>query len=47
VGLATGAVLSNLMSLSGMVEIPRLEAKRRSVMPAQAGIQSGGGRERT
>gem|GEM_PF-3103016 len=28
-----------LMSLSGMVEIPRLQAKRRSVMPAQAGIQ--------
>jgi len=26
------------MSLSGMVEIPRLEAKRRFVMPAQAGI---------
>jgi hypothetical protein len=27
-----------LMSLSGMVEIPRLEAKRGFVMPAQAGI---------
>ena len=26
------------MSLSGMVEIPRLEAKRGFVMPAQAGI---------
>ncbi len=25
---------ANLMSLSGMVEIPRLHAKRRSVMPA-------------
>ena len=27
------------MSLSGMVEIPRLQAKRSFVMPAQAGIQ--------
>jgi hypothetical protein len=27
------------MSLSGMVEIPRLQAKRNFVMPAQAGIQ--------
>jgi hypothetical protein len=27
-----------LMSLSGMVDTPRLEAKRRFVMPAQAGI---------
>jgi hypothetical protein len=26
-----------------MVEIPRLSAKRKSVMPAQAGIQVGGG----
>jgi hypothetical protein len=26
------------MSLSGMVELPRLEAKRGFVMPAQAGI---------
>ena len=42
-----------LMSLSGMVEIPRLQAKRSSVMPAQslprtrsgAGIQGGGGRK--
>ena len=25
-----------------MVEIPRLQAKRSSVMPAQAGIQGGG-----
>ena len=39
------------MSLAGMVEIPRpfdvaqdmLQAKRYSVMPAQAGIQCGGG----
>ena len=27
-----------LMSLSGMVEIPRLQAKRGFVMPAKAGI---------
>jgi hypothetical protein len=27
------------MSLSGMVEIPRLQAKRELVMPAKAGIQ--------
>ena len=31
------------MSPSGMSEIPRLQAKRKSVMPAQAGIQRGGG----
>ena len=30
------------MSLSGMVEIPRLQAKRKSVMPTKAGIQCGG-----
>ena len=43
------------MSLSGMVEIPRpfegaqgmLEAKRKSVMPANAGIQCGGVRAKT
>ena len=28
-----------LMSVSGMVEIPRLQAKRGFVMPADAGIQ--------
>ena len=27
------------MSPSGMAEIPRLQTKRKSVMPAQAGIQ--------
>jgi hypothetical protein len=27
------------MSLSGMVEIPRLQAKRRSVIPLKNGIQ--------
>jgi len=31
------------MSLLGMVEIPRIQAKRSCVMPAQAGIQDGGG----
>jgi hypothetical protein len=31
------------MSVSGMVEIPTLQAKRRSVMPAKAGIQGGEG----
>jgi hypothetical protein len=30
---------NTLMSLSGMVEIPRLQAKREFVMPAKAGIQ--------
>ena len=43
------------MSLSAMVEIPRpfdgaqgmLQAKRRSVMPAHAGIQCGGGGAKT
>ena len=34
-----------LMSLSGMVQIPCLQAKKKSVMPAQAGIQCGGGGE--
>jgi hypothetical protein len=29
------------MSLSGMVEIPRHQAKRKFVMPAKAGIQVG------
>jgi hypothetical protein len=32
-----------LMSLSGMIEIPRLQVKRGFVMPAQSGIQDGGG----
>ena len=32
----------SLMSPSGMVEIPHLQAKRKSVMPAQAGIQCDG-----
>jgi hypothetical protein len=31
------------MSPSGMVEIPHLQAKRKCVMPAQAGIQCDGG----
>ena len=29
----------HLMSLSGMVEIPRLQATQKFVMPAEAGIQ--------
>jgi hypothetical protein len=33
-----GYQFKSLMSLSGMVEIPRLQAKRRFVMPAKAGI---------
>ena len=32
------ADMANLMSRSGMVEIPHLQAKRRCVMPAKAGI---------
>ena len=38
---------AGLMSLSEMVEIPRLQAKRKSVMPAKAGIQCGGGGAKT
>jgi len=35
------------MSPSGMGEIPCLQAKRKSVMPAKAGIQCGGGGTKT
>ena len=31
------------MSISGIFEIPRLQPKKRSVMPAKAGIQVGAG----
>ena len=53
-GGAQHSISPILMSLSGMVEIPRpfamtadmLQAKRSSVMPAEAGIQCGGGGRR-
>jgi hypothetical protein len=41
---AHGKFYDPLMSLSGIVAIPRLQAKREFVMPAKAGIQVTGQR---